>query len=112
MYGANVQQSDSNRSQSATANHSHQIPLPVNNNHMDLNNYEVIGQNKYKAFGQFLASSLIEMNEMQALMLVEKFTTDLVKYLKMEERKKNLIQNNQQNNTPDDESDNVSANGY
>lgn len=59
--------------------------------------------NKYKAFGQFLASSLIEMNEIQALSLVEKFTTELVKYLKTEERKKDLIKASQSNTGGDDE---------
>lgn len=49
-----------------------------------------VNNDKFKAFGKFLASSLIELKEVQALSLVEKFTTELVNYLKTEERKKNL----------------------
>uniref|UniRef100_D3TP53 Hypothetical conserved protein n=1 Tax=Glossina morsitans morsitans TaxID=37546 RepID=D3TP53_GLOMM len=41
------------------------------------------GQQKFKAFGQFLTSCLIEMDEMQALHLIEKFTNDLVKTFKL-----------------------------
>uniref|UniRef100_A0A1A9WU49 MADF domain-containing protein n=1 Tax=Glossina brevipalpis TaxID=37001 RepID=A0A1A9WU49_9MUSC len=41
------------------------------------------GQQKFKAFGQFLTSCLIEMDEMQALDLIEKFTIDLVKTFKL-----------------------------
>ncbi|XP_037816417.1 uncharacterized protein LOC119606844 [Lucilia sericata] len=58
--------------------------------------------NKYKAFGQFLASSLIEMSEIQALGLVEKFTMELVKYLKAE-GKKNLTNTSERNTGVDDE---------
>lgn len=60
--------------------------------------------NKYKAFGQFLASSLIEMNEIQALTLVEKFTMDLVKYLKTEERKKSFVNASHRSNSGDENS--------
>ena len=69
---------------------------PVNENSTSLqlqtntDNLTDINNGKYKAFGQFVASSLIEMNEVQALSLVEKFTTELVNYLKAEEIKKNL----------------------
>lgn len=59
--------------------------------------------NKYKAFGQFISSSLIEMNEIQALNLVEKFTSELVKYMKTEERKKSLTKISHSNNDEDDE---------
>ncbi|XP_065371218.1 transcription factor Adf-1-like [Calliphora vicina] len=65
--------------------------------------------NKYKAFGQFLASSLIEMNEIQALGLVEKFTTELVKYLKTEERKKELIKSSQISNTGGDDENSLTV---
>lgn len=43
---------------------------------------------KFRAFGQFLTSSLIEMNQKDALVLVEKFTTDLVKSLLLETHNK------------------------
>lgn len=72
----------------------------VFNQQMEINNN--FG-NKYKAFGQFLSSSLIEMNEIQALNLVEKFTTELVKYMKTEERKKSFTKVTQNNNDDDDE---------
>ena len=59
--------------------------LQQNTNHLlEANN------DKFKAFGKFLASSLIELNEIQALSLVEKFTTELVNYLKTEDKKKKL----------------------
>lgn len=104
----NVQQSESMRNHVTAANGEYyQIPLPNFNNNLDLNNE---GNNKYKAFGQFLASSLIEMNDIQALSLVEKFTTDLVKYLKIEER--NKLSSTQQNNTVEDESYDMGTNGY
>ncbi|XP_061399552.1 uncharacterized protein LOC133335279 [Musca vetustissima] len=44
---------------------------------------EELYNKKFRAFGEFLASSLIEMSEMQALHLVKKFTTDLVEYSKL-----------------------------
>ncbi|XP_073816978.1 uncharacterized protein [Musca autumnalis] len=50
------------------------------NNSID---HEELYNKKFKAFGEFLASSLIEMSEMQALHLVKKFTTDLVEYSKL-----------------------------
>ncbi|XP_067633012.1 uncharacterized protein [Eurosta solidaginis] len=43
---------------------------------------------KFRSFGQFLASSLMEMNQCDALHLVEKFTTDLVKSLLIETNNK------------------------
>ncbi|XP_020714568.1 uncharacterized protein LOC101458133 isoform X2 [Ceratitis capitata] len=43
---------------------------------------------KFRSFGQFLASSLMEMNQRDALHLVEKFTTELVKSLLTEANNK------------------------
>ena len=54
------------------------------------NNLLETNNDKFKAFGKFLASSLIELNEIQALSLVEKFTAELVNYLKTEDKKKKL----------------------
>ncbi|XP_036330698.1 uncharacterized protein LOC118742602 isoform X1 [Rhagoletis pomonella] len=47
---------------------------------------------KFRAFGQFLTSSLIEMNQCDALHLVEKFTTDLVKSLLLETHNKTSVE--------------------
>ncbi|XP_013099163.1 uncharacterized protein LOC106081615 isoform X2 [Stomoxys calcitrans] len=59
-------------------------PPPPINRRISIESEEQYNK-KFKAFGEFLASSLIEMSEMQALHLVKKFTSDLVEYSKLEE---------------------------
>lgn len=64
---------------------------------------------KFEAFGQFLASSLIELNEMQALHLVKKFTTDLVEYSKLGEGNK-ISRTNMNHSAPDGEEEHFQEN--
>lgn len=92
------------RVQYQTQNHStrdiseHQTPSPHNSKEVDI---DELYHKKFKAFGEFLASSLIEMSEMQALHLVKKFTADLVEYSKLGDINK-LSALNTQNNIRND----------
>nr|XP_014090077.1 uncharacterized protein LOC106617423 isoform X2 [Bactrocera oleae]XP_036233595.1 uncharacterized protein LOC106617423 isoform X2 [Bactrocera oleae]XP_036233596.1 uncharacterized protein LOC106617423 isoform X2 [Bactrocera oleae] len=66
----------------------HEMRPPSPDKEMDNSPYGNPNLCKFRAFGQFLTSSLIEMNQKDALLLVEKFTTDLVKSLLLETHNK------------------------
>lgn len=75
--GENVQNTASNQtialdseSEVSTQNHSYKRTTPKNPSSA-----------KFEAFGHFLASSLIDLPEKNALELVEKFTSEIVKSL-------------------------------
>lgn len=75
--GENVQNTASNQtialdseSEVSTQNHSYKRASPKNPSSA-----------KFEAFGHFLASSLIDLPEKNALELVEKFTSEIVKSL-------------------------------
>ncbi|XP_053949585.1 uncharacterized protein LOC128857827 isoform X1 [Anastrepha ludens] len=80
----NISQSNSNANY-----HSAQPPTP--DREEDRNSNPNSNFCKFRAFGQFLASSLIEMNQRDALHLVEKFTSDLVKSLLLETHNKSSV---------------------
>ncbi|XP_075144967.1 uncharacterized protein LOC142220009 [Haematobia irritans] len=81
---------DDDRNGYVTNDYTQQIPnnrgqhnMPQSSDTNFLDDTEELYNKKFRAFGEFLTSSLIELSEMQALHLVKKFTADLVEYSKL-----------------------------